>query len=194
MDGDARGGAAISVRSVTGIPIKFLGTGEKLDALEKFDPTRLASRILGMGDMLGLIERAQATWDAQVSTGQGERLAAGNFTLEDWLQQVQQVKKMGSVSQIMEMLPGNLGKHAAHADPQEAQGNLQASEAIIRSMTQPERRKPEILDASRRRRIARGSGTSVQQVNRLLKQFREVQKLMSTMQKSGSRGMRDLLG
>lgn len=194
MDGDARGGAAISIRSVTGVPIKFLGVGEKLDALETYDPTRLASRILGMGDMLGLIEKAEAAFDAQQAQKTAERLAKGEFTLEDWLEQIRQMKKMGPLAQIAEMLPGRLGQVARQVDPKEMEQNFRRSEAIILSMTPQERRNPDILNASRRRRIAAGSGTDVQDVNRLIKQFRAAQKLMKTLQKTGGRGLGRLFG
>jgi signal recognition particle subunit SRP54 len=189
MDGDARGGAAISVRTVTGIPLKFLGTGEKLDALEKFDPARLASRILGMGDVIGLIEKAERAFDATIDKNQAERMLGGRFDLEDWLSQVKQVRKMGPLAHIADMLPGRIGDAARQADPTELERGFRTSEAIINSMTATERRDPEILNASRRRRIAAGSGTSVQDVNRLIKQFREAQKLMKTMSAGGLRGL-----
>ncbi len=194
MDGDARGGAGISVRSFTGLPIKFLGTGEKLDALEIFDPARLASRILGMGDMIGLIERAETALDVQSAQVQAEKLMRGHFTLEDWLAQMKQFKKMGPISQIMDLLPGQLGQAARQADPQEIEKGFRMSEAIIHSMTLRERRDPEILNASRRRRIAAGSGTDVQDVNRLLKQFREAQKLMKAFKRTGGRGLPGIFG
>lgn len=194
MDGDARGGAAISIRSVTGVPIKFLGVGEGLDAIEAFQPERMASRILGMGDVLGLIERAEAALDEKVTRQQAERMASGQFTLEDFVQQLRQVRKMGPISQILEMLPGNLGQAARHVSPQDAEKQFKMTEAIINSMTVKERRHPDILNASRRRRIASGSGTEVQDVNRLLKQFREAQRLMKTFQKSGARGLPRLFG
>ena len=159
MDGDARGGAAISIRSVTGVPIKFLGTGEGLDALEVYDPTRISSRILGMGDMIGLIERAEASLDADVAQRQAERMMSGEFTLEDFAEQLGQVRKMGPIGQILEMLPGGMGKMAQAVDPHEAESQLKMTEAIISSMTVKERRNPKILNASRRRRIAAGSGT-----------------------------------
>ncbi len=194
MDGDARGGAAISIRSVTGVPIKFIGTGEKLDALETYDPARLASRILGMGDVIGLIEKAEATFEAETAQAQAERLMKGQFTLEDWLDQMKQVKKMGSMSQIMDMLPGQLGQAARQADPREIERGMKQSEAIIFSMTRQERRNPDILNASRRRRIAGGAGVQVQDVNKLIKQFREAQKLMKTLQRSGGRNLPRLFG
>jgi len=194
MDGDSRGGAAISIRSVTGVPIKFVGTGEKLDALETYDPARLASRILGMGDMIGLIEKAEAAFEAETAQAQAERLMKGQFTLEDWLEQMKQVKKMGSMSQIMDMLPGQLGQAARQADPRDIERGMKQSEAIIFSMTRQERRNPDILNASRRRRIAAGAGVEVQDVNKLMKQFREAQKLMKTIQRSGGRNLPRLFG
>src|SRR5512135_1559202 len=184
MDGDSRGGAAISIRTVTGIPIKFIGTGEKLDALEAYDPARLASRILGMGDMIGLIEKAEAAFDQQTSQKTAERMMQGQFTLEDWLDQMKQMKKMGPLAQIMDMLPGQLGQAARQADPKEIEKTFKQSEAIINSMTLKERRDPDILNASRRRRIAAGSGMEVQDVNRLIKQYRETQKMMKMLQKT----------
>lgn len=194
MDGDARGGAAISVRSVTGVPIKFLGTGEKLDALEAYDPGRLSSRILGMGDMIGLIEKAEAAFDQQTAQKQAERLMKGQFTFEDWLDQMKQMKKMGPLGQMMDMLPGQLGQAARQADPKEVETQLKRSEAIINSMTIKERRNPDILNASRRRRIAAGSGVEVQDVNRLVKQYRELQKVMKMVQKTGGKGLGRLFG
>ncbi len=194
MDGDARGGAAISIRSVTGVPIKFIGTGEKLDALEAYDPSRLSSRILGMGDMIGLIEKAEAAFDQQMSEKTAERMLQGQFTLEDWLDQMKQMKKMGPLAQIMDMLPGQLGQAARQVDPREIEKNFKQTEAIIHSMTIKERRNPDILNASRRRRIAAGSGLQVQDVNRLIKQYRETQKMMKMLQKSGGKGLGKLFG
>jgi signal recognition particle subunit SRP54 len=194
MDGDARGGAAISIRSVTGVPIKFIGTGEKLDALESYDPARLSSRILGMGDMLGLIEKAEAAFDEQTAQKTAERMMQGQFSLEDWLEQMKQMKKIGPLAQIMDMLPGQMGQAARQVDPKEVEKSFKSSEAIINSMTLKERRNPDILNASRRRRIAAGSGMDVQDVNRLIKQFREAQKLMKMMQKTGGKGLGRLFG
>jgi signal recognition particle subunit SRP54 len=194
MDGDARGGAAISIRSVTGVPIKYLGTGEKLDALEIYDPSRLASRVLGMGDMIGLIEKAEAAFDAQSAQKQAEKMMKGQLDLEDWLEQMRQMRKMGPLSQILEMLPGQLGQAVKSIDPRDVEKNFKQMEAIISSMTKNERRDPEILNASRRRRIAAGSGYEVQDVNRMLKQFRETQKLMKTLQKTGMKGLPRLFG
>lgn len=194
MDGDARGGAAISIRSVTGVPIKFLGSGEALDALEVYDPGRLASRILGMGDVLGLIERAEASFDEETARKQAEKLMSGQLTLQDFADQLRQVRRMGPLSQLLEMMPGGMGQVARSFDPQDTEKQLTITEAIINSMTPVERRKPDILNASRRRRIARGSGTEVQDVNRLMKQFRETQRLFKTIKKSGMRGLPRLFG
>jgi signal recognition particle subunit SRP54 len=194
MDGDARGGAAISIRSVTGVPIKFIGTGEKLDALEAYDPARLSARILGMGDVIGLIEKAETAFDATSAEKQAKQLVKGQFTLEDWLEQMKQVRKMGPLAQIMDMMPGALGQAARQADPQELEKSMKHSEAIIQSMTRVERRNPDILNASRRRRIAAGAGMQVQDVNRLVKQFREAQKMMKMIQKSGGKGLSKLFG
>jgi signal recognition particle subunit SRP54 len=194
MDGDARGGAAISIRSVTGVPIKFLGTGESLEAIEVFDPDRLSSRILGMGDMLGLIERAEATFDEQTARDQATRMMSGEFTLEDFADQLRQVRKMGSIGQLLEMLPGGMGQITNQVDPQEAEHQLKQTEAIISSMTRGERRNPKVLNGSRRRRIARGSGTKVQDVNRLVKQYQQAKRMFKTLQKSGMRGMPRIFG
>lgn len=194
MDGDARGGAAISIRSVTGVPIKFLSTGEGLDAMESYDPGRLSSRILGMGDMIGLIEKAEQAFDQNQAQAQAQKMLKGEFTLEDFLQQLKQVKKMGPISQLFDMMPGSMGQMARNVDPKEAEGQLKRTEAIISSMTIRERKNPDLLNASRRRRIAKGSGTEVQDVNRLMKQFRDIKKLMKTMQKSGGRGLPRLFG
>ena len=194
MDGDSRGGAAISIRTVTGVPIKFLSTGEGVDALESFDPRRLASRILGMGDVIGLIEKAETAYDEQTARDQAQKMMKGDFSLEDFAQQLRQIRKLGPFQQILEMLPGGMGQAARNIDPKEAEKSLKLTEAILSSMTMAERRDPDILNASRRRRIARGSGTEVQDVNRILKQFREAQRMMKTLQKTGGRGMPRLFG
>jgi signal recognition particle subunit SRP54 len=194
MDGDARGGAAISIRSVTGVPIKYLGTGEALEAIEAFDPSRLSSRILGMGDMLGLIERAEASFDEKATREQAERMMAGEFTLQDFADQLRQVRRMGPIAQLLEMLPGGMGQVAKQVDPKDAEQQLKMTEAIINSMTMLERRNPKLLNASRRRRIARGSGTDVQDVNRLIKQYQEAQRLFKMLKKSGPRGLPRLFG
>lgn len=194
MDGDSRGGAAISIRSVTGVSIKYLGVGEGIEALEAYDPRRLASRILGMGDVIGLIEKAEQAFDLDESKQQAEKMMSGKFTLEDFASQMKQIRKLGPISQIFDMLPGNLGKAAQQVPPQEAEKQLKLTEAIISSMTREERRDPDILNASRRRRIARGSGVEVMEVNRVMKNFREAQKLMKTLQKTGGRGLPRLFG
>ena len=190
VDGDARGGAAISMREVTGVPIKFLGTGEKLSAIEKFStPTGLANRILGMGDVLTLIEKAQEEMDQEEAQKAGERLMKGEFNLEDFLNQMQQIKRLGPIGQLMEMIPG-MNKMSKDVDLSDAEGDLKRIEAIIHSMTPQERRNPKIMKASRKRRVAAGSGTTVQEVNALLKQFREMQKMMKQLRKGGRRGWR----
>lgn len=193
IDGDARGGAAISIREVTGIPIKFLGTGEGLDALEVFDPTRISNRILGMGDILGLIEKAESAYAGEIDAKEAERMLSGQFTLEDFARQLRQMKKMGPISQLFGMLPGQLSAVAKNVDPNEAESQLKTVEAIIDSMTPAERRDPRVLNASRRRRIAAGCGKDVQDVNRLMKQFRDIQRMMKSFQKSGGRGNIDRL-
>jgi len=180
IDGDARGGAALSISAVTGLPVKFLGTGEKTDALEPFHPDRLAGRILGMGDVLTLVERAQEVFDAKQAEKAAARIQSGTFSLDDMLEQLQQVKKMGPLGQVVEMIPG-LGGMAQQAQESVDRGDLKRTEAIIHSMTPLERRDPDVLNASRRRRIAAGSGTSIAEVNRLVKQFGEMQKLMKQL-------------
>ena len=185
MDGDARGGAAISIRSVTGVPIKFLGTGENIEALEVFDPSRLASRILGMGDVIGLIERAEETLDEKTAIAQTSRMMSGEFTLEDFSNQISQVLKMGPIGKIMGMLPGEFGKMSQSVDPQLAEKQVRRTQAIIQSMTPEEKKDPKILNASRRKRIAAGSGTQVSDVNQLVKQYREAQRLFKQLKKSG---------
>lgn len=193
VDGDARGGAAISMREVTGVPIKFLGTGEKMNAIEVFHPDRLANRILGMGDVMTLIERAQEEMDQEEAAKAGERLMAGDFNLEDFLSQMQQIKKLGPLGSLLDMMPG-MGKMTKDLDMTQAEGELKRIEAIIQSMTPEERRKPKILKASRKRRIAAGSGTTVQDVNMLLKQFKEMQRMMKQLRKGRGRGLASLLG
>jgi signal recognition particle subunit SRP54 len=191
VDGDARGGAAISMREVTGVPIKFLGTGEKLSEIEMFHPDRLANRILGMGDVMTLIEKAQAEMDQEEAQKAGERLMKGEFTLEDFLKQMQQVRKLGPIGQLMEMIPG-MNKMAKDVDLSNAEKDLKRIEAIIQSMTPRERNNPKILKASRKRRVAAGSGTTVQEVNALLKQFREMQKMMKQLRGGRGRGLGNL--
>jgi signal recognition particle subunit SRP54 len=186
IDGDARGGAALSISSVTGVPVKFMGTGEKTDALEVFHPDRLAGRILGMGDVLTLVERAQEVVDARDAAKLEEKLRTAQFTLEDFLDQLQQVQKMGPIGQLVGMIPG-FGGMAKEAQEAVDRGELARTEAIIRSMTPRERREPAVLNAARRRRIAAGSGTSLTDVNRLVKQFGDMQKVMKQLSGGGGR-------
>ena len=188
IDGDARGGAALSIATVTGVGVKFLGTGEKTDALEVFHPDRLAGPILGMGDVLTLVERAQENVDADQARRMEEKLRKAEFTLEDFLDQLQQVQKMGPIGQLVSMIPG-MGGMAKDAQEAVDRGDLKRTEAIIRSMTTRERREPGILTGSRRRRIATGSGTSLTDVNRLVKQFTEMQRLMKQFAGGRGRGM-----
>jgi signal recognition particle subunit SRP54 len=180
MDGDTRGGAALSVREVTGVPIKFVGTGEKVDALEPFYPDRVASRILGMGDVLTLIEKAQAEYDEDQARAMEKKLRTASFNLEDFLSQLQQVKKLGPLENVLGMIPG-LGQAMRQQQVSVNDKDLGRIEAIIRSMTPQERNKPDLIDSSRRRRIAKGSGTTVQDVNALLHQFKQMQKMMQMM-------------
>jgi signal recognition particle subunit SRP54 len=187
MDGDARGGAALSVRQVTGRPIKFLSTGEKLDQLEVFHPDRLASRILGMGDVVTLVERAQGAVDAERAAEIEKKLRKAQFTLEDFLAQLREVKKMGPLDELLGMIPG-MGSAMKKSGAAVDDGQLTRVEAIIQSMTPHERRKPVIIDGSRRKRIARGSGTTVQDVNRLLRDFEQMSKMMRALSGSGGRG------
>jgi len=191
IDGDARGGAAISMRAVTGVPIKFLGTGEKTDALEVFHPDRLASRILGMGDVLTLIERAEAAFDQEQAEQLERKLREASFDLEDFLEQLQQVRKMGSVSQILNLVPG-MGRLVQDVSPEAADRQFKRVEAMVLSMTPEERRDPRILNASRKKRIARGSGTTVQELNMLLKQFQQMQRMMKQLGK-GKKGLRGVM-
>ncbi|MCS7287381.1 MAG: signal recognition particle protein [Anaerolineae bacterium] len=188
MDGDARGGAAISIRAVTGVPIKFIGVGEKLHALEEFHPDRLASRILGMGDVLTLIEKAQEVIDQEKALKATEKLLQGEFTLEDFLTQIKELKKLGPLSQLLELIPG-FSSLTRELPLELTDRQLKRVEAIINSMTPEERRRPEIINASRKRRIARGSGTTVQEVNELLVQFRQVQRMMKEMKKGRLPGL-----
>ena len=181
MDGDARGGAALSIRAVTGLPVKFIGTGEKVDALEPFHPDRFASRILGMGDVLSLIEKAQETVDEAEAKAMERKLRTGTLDLNDFLAQIQQVKRMGPLTQILDMLPGMRGVKGQLNEAMLDESAWKRTEAIVYSMTPRERRNPEMIDGSRRRRIARGSGTTVQDVNQLLKQWREAKKLMEAL-------------
>ncbi len=186
MDGDARGGAALSLRQVTGKPILFLGVGEKLDGLETFDPSRLAGRILGMGDVVGLVERARLAVDEKEAARLAERLRKSDFTLEDFLEQLRQVKKMGPLEDLMKMLPGVPKEALEQAKPDA--GRLKRYEAILLSMTLKERRVPRVIDGSRRRRIASGSGTRVSDVNELLRDFEQARTMMKRL-KHGPRGL-----
>ncbi len=196
LDGDTRGGAALSVKAVTGCPIKFVGMGEKLDALEDFHPDRMADRILGMGDMLTLIEKAQANFDQEQMEILNKRIRSMEFTLEDFVQQINQVKKMGPLDQILGMIPG-LGSMKKLKELEVDDKDLVFVEAIIKSMTPWERQHSQEINGSRRRRIAKGSGTSVQEVNRLLKQFEQTRKMMrqlTEMGKGAKKGKKNLLG
>jgi signal recognition particle subunit SRP54 len=190
MDGDARGGAALSLRATVGKPIKFIGTGEKVDALERFHPDRLASRILGMGDIVTLVEKAQERFDTEKASRLEERLRKSQFTLEDFLEQLQEVRKMGPISQVLGMIPG---MNRLPADTTVDEGALGRIEAIIHSMTLSERRTPSIINGSRRKRIAMGSGTTVQDVNRLMKQFEQMQRMVKTLSKGGKGKMGRLM-
>jgi signal recognition particle subunit SRP54 len=181
-DGDARGGAALSVRQVTGKPIVFVGVGEKLDALQPFDPERMASRILGMGDVVALVEEVQKNVDTREAEQLAKKVASGQgFNLLDLRSQLEQVQKMGGLGALMDKLPTQMTRGAKAPDPQRTDRELRRQIAIINSMTHRERRKPDIIDGSRRRRIAAGSGVQVQDVNRLLKQFAEMQRVMKSM-------------
>ena len=198
LDGDARGGAALSVRNVTGKPIKFIGVGEKLTGLEPFHPDRMASRILGMGDVLSLIEDVQKGIDEQEAAAMAKKLKSGKgFDLEDFKSQIQQMRKMGGMASLMEKMPGQIGQMAKGVDGAVADKAVTRLEGIINSMTPAERRKPELLKASRKRRIAAGAGVTVQEVNRLLKQFEDMQKMMKQFSKGGMaklmRGMKGML-
>ncbi|MPN34762.1 Signal recognition particle protein [bioreactor metagenome] len=184
LDGDTRGGAALSVKAVTGKPIKFVGMGEKTDALEPFYPDRMASRILGMGDILTLIDKAQANVDLKKAQEMEQRMRKAEMTLDDFLEQMQQMKNMGPLDQILGMLPG-AGKIKGLKDMQVDEKDMAHTEAIIRSMTPEERRRPQIINGSRRKRIAAGSGTSIADVNRLIKQFEQSQKLIKQFGQMG---------
>jgi signal recognition particle subunit SRP54 len=190
MDGDARGGAALSMRAVTGAPIKLVGTGEKTDALEEFHPERVAGRILGMGDVVSLVEKATATLDKDEAEKLAAKMAKGSFDLEDYAKQLKQIGRMGSLSGLLGMLPG-VGKIRQQiSDANLDTAILKRQAAIIGSMTPAERRRPDLLKASRKRRVAAGSGTTVQEVNRLLKQFDDMSTMMKRMQKIGPEGLK----
>lgn len=186
LDGDARGGAALSVRHVTGKPIKFIGVSEKVDGLEPFHPERMASRVLGMGDVLSLIEQAQKNVDVDEAKKLAEKIKSGkSFDLNDFKSQMQQMRNMGGVGALMDKMPAQLAGMAGQVNPEQGDKSLRRIEGIINSMTQQERRKPEIIKATRKRRIAQGAGVQVQEVNRLLKQFEEMQKMMKMFSKGG---------
>jgi signal recognition particle subunit SRP54 len=199
MDGDSRGGAALSVRHITGKPIKFIGVGEKISGLEPFHPDRLASRILGMGDVLSLIEDVQKGIDQDEAAKMAKKLKSGKgFDLEDFKAQMQQMKKMGGMTNLLEKMPGEIGQLAKGVQGAEAEKSMRRIEGIINSMTMEERRKPELIKASRKRRIATGSGVSVQEVNRLLAQFEQTQKMMKAFSSKGGimklmKGMKGML-
>jgi signal recognition particle subunit SRP54 len=188
VDGDARGGAALSMRAVTGVPLIFLGVGEKMDALEPFQPERLASRILGMGDVLTLIERAEGAFDQEQARKMEQKLRRATFDLEDFLEQMQQIKKMGPLQQVLEMIPG-FSRFGSQLTEDVTEKQMKNTEAIILSMTPSERRDPRIIDGSRKRRIARGSGTSVSEVNQLLYQFRQMQRLVKKLSSGRGAGL-----
>ena len=185
MDGDTRGGAALSVKYITGKPIKFIGTGEKMDAIEPFHPDRMASRILGMGDILSLIEKAEAAFDEKQALAMEQKIRQQTFTLDDFLEQMQQLKKMGNIEQLIGMLPGV--KPGALKDAKVDENQMKRTEAIILSMTKAERMRPEIINGSRRKRIAQGSGTTVEDINKLLKQFEQMRKMMKQFSGMGKR-------
>ncbi|GBF71966.1 signal recognition particle protein [Paenibacillus sp. 598K] len=201
LDGDTRGGAALSVKAVTGLPIKFAALGEKIDSLEPFHPERMASRILGMGDMLSLIEKAQSNIDAEKAAEMERKMRNAEFTFDDFLEQMAQVRNMGPLDQLLEMMPG-MNKVKGLKDMKVDERQIGRIEAIVRSMTKEEKTKPEILNHSRRKRVAAGSGTSVAEVNRLIKQFDDMRKMMkqfSSMMgpkgpKGGKKGLKGLLG
>jgi len=188
LDGDSRGGAALSIRQMVGKPILFSGVGEKLDALEPFYPDRLASRILGMGDVLSLIDRVQQNVEQNEAEKLQKAFQKQQFTLEEFLVQLQQIKRMGSMNSLLEMIPGGK-KLASQVDGEKAEKELKRVEAIINSMTIQERRNPALLNGSRRRRIAEGSGTTVTDINRLMKQFLEMKKMMQKVSKGGVRSL-----
>jgi len=182
VDGDARGGAALSMRAVTGVPIKFLGTAEKLDGFEQFHPDRLAQRILGMGDVLTLIEKAEQQFDEQEALKLQKKLLENQFTLQDFVEQLQKIRKMGSLTSLMGMIPGMV-KVKDQINQDEVDKRMKRVEAIIFSMTTAERGNPKIINASRKKRIAAGSGVEVRDVNEVLKQFADMQRLMSQVRK-----------
>jgi signal recognition particle subunit SRP54 len=190
LDGDARGGAALSMKSVTGVPIKFMGTGEKVENFDVFHPDRMGQRILGMGDVVSLVEKAQEVVDEKEAERLAAKMRRADFNLEDFLQQMQQIKKMGPLGGLMKMIPGMSGFNVGEREEKK----MRQTEAIIQSMTVAERRKPEILNGSRRLRIAKGSGTQVSDVNALLKQFEQMRKMMRMMKGGQNRELMRALG
>lgn len=193
FDGDARGGAALSMRAVTGKPIKFIGVAEKMEGLEVFHPDRIASRILGMGDVLSLIEKAQKEISVEETEELHKKFKKNTFDFEDFLTQMKMIKRMGSMSSLMGMIPG-LGKLASQIEPEKAEKEMKKVEAIILSMTPKERRNPDLINGSRRKRISKGSGTKVEDINQLLKQFLEMKKMMNQISKMGMGGLMNMMG
>ena len=191
LDGDTRGGAAISIKSVVDKPIKFIGTGEKMEAIDVFYPSRMADRILGMGDVVSLVERAQEQFDEEEARKLQKKIAKNQFGFDDFLKQIQQIKKMGNMKDLIGMIPG-AGKMMKNMDIDD--DAFKHIEAIIYSMTPAERAKPQIINSSRKKRIGKGSGTSVQQVNQLLKQFDQMSKMMKMMQGGGGKRMMQMMG
>ena len=189
MDGDARGGAALSMRAVTGCPIKVIGVGEKLDALEDFHPERIAGRILGMGDVVSLVEKAQGTIEEEEAEALAKKIQKGEFDLDDMAKQLSQMRKMGGLSGMMELLPGVAKAKKQMAEAEIDETALLRQEAIISSMTLKERQRPKLIHASRKKRIAKGSGTVIQDVNKLLKQYKTMRKMMKRMSKMGEKGL-----
>jgi len=203
LDGDTRGGAALSVKAVTGQPIKFAAMGEKIDALEPFHPERMASRILGMGDMLSLIEKAQANIDSEKAAEMERKMRNAEFTFDDFLEQMEQVRKLGPLDQLMDMLPGMGKMKAGMKDLKVDDKQISRVEAIVKSMTKEEKQKPELLNHSRRKRVAAGSGTTIVEVNRLIKQFDDMRKMMKQFSSmmgpkgpkgKGKKGLKGLMG
>jgi signal recognition particle subunit SRP54 len=190
LDGDTRGGAALSIRAVVNKPIKFVGTGEKMENIDVFHPDRMADRILGMGDIVSLVEKAQEQYDDKEARKLSKKIAKNEFDFDDFLSQIHQIRKMGNFKDLASMIPG-MGKALRNMDMEE--DAFKGTEAIIRSMTPDERKDPKILNGSRRKRIADGSGTSVQEVNRLIKQFSETRKMMKKMKEGKGNGMKDLM-
>jgi signal recognition particle subunit SRP54 len=191
MDGDTRGGAALSIREVTGVPVKYIGTGEKPEALEAFHPERMAERILGMGDVVSLVEKAQEHFDEESAKKLEAKIRKNKFDFDDFLEQIQQIQKMGNVKDLLSMVPG-MGKALKGVDVDD--DAFKGIEAIIKSMTPQERARPDILNGSRKQRIASGSGSTLQDVNKLLKQFEDMKKMMKMMSGMGGKGRRQMMG